>query len=250
MSMWAFLKHWAMALLWPRPLVGLLYVPRYIKQYISYRAAEKPDRVRLSDTYPCLTDAVTHTPFDPHYFYQGAWLTRRLAGMDLQCHVDVGSSVLMLSVMSAVVPIVFLDYRPVNVSLSGFAAVAGSITNLPFKNESVESISCLHVLEHIGLGRYGDPLDPSGSYQGAAELQRLVRRGGRIYVSVPIGRERVCFNAHRVLSAATVVDWFGHCRLVEFSFVDDTGQFNEDQSVQHVPDLEYGCGMFVFEKIS
>lgn len=247
--MLALMKHWAMALLTPRPFVGLLYVPRYIKQFAAYKRLEQDGRLRIADSYPCLTDAVVHTPFDPHYFYQGAWIARRLVDNRPEIHVDVGSSVMSMSVLSATVPMVFVDYRPVQVSLDRFLPVAGSITQLPFLSGSLASISSLHVLEHIGLGRYGDPLDAAGSKSGAGELERVTRGGGRIFVTVPIGRERVCFNAHRVFSVSTVVSWFQHCRLIEISFVDDTGQFHENIHERNTPKLEYGCGMFIFEKL-
>lgn len=247
--MWVPIKHWVMALLTPRPFAGLIHVPGYLRQYRAYRRLDREIQVRLTDTYPCLTDAVAHTPFDPHYFYQSAWLARRLAARHPQLHVDVGSSVMAMSVLSAAFPVVFLDYRPVRAALSGFSAVSGSVTRLPFMTGGVESISSLHVLEHIGLGRYGDPLDAEGSRLGAGELERVTCAGGRIYVSVPIGRERVCFNAHRVLAAGTVMNWFRDCRLVEFSFVDDGGRFHENHPIEAVPELEYGCGMFIFEKI-
>jgi len=238
-----------MALLTPRPLAGLAHMPGYLRQFRAYRRLDRGGQVRWSDTYPCLTDAVAHTPFDPHYFYQSAWLARRLAARSPQLHVDVGSSVIAMSVLSAAIPLVFLDYRPVRTALSGFSAVSASITQLPFMTGGVESISSLHVLEHIGLGRYGDPLDVAGSQRGAAELERVTSTGGRIYISVPVGRERVCFNAHRVFAADTVTNWFQQCHLTEFSFVDDNGRFHENQPVEAVPKLEYGCGMFIFEKI-
>lgn len=246
---WAPIKHWVMALLTPFPLAGLIRIPGFLLQYRAYRRLDKDGQISLADTYPCLTDAVSHTPFDPHYFYQGAWLARRLSAHGPQVHVDVGSSVMAMSVLSAAVPVIFLDYRPVRTVLPGFSAVAGSVTQLPFRSGTVESISSLHVLEHIGLGRYGDPLDAAGSQRGAGELERVTRAGGRIYISVPIGRERVCFNAHRVFAAGTVTSWFRNSRLAEFSFVDDDGRFHEDRPVETLPGLEYGCGMFIFEKV-
>lgn len=246
----ALMKHWAMALLAPRPLVGLLHVPKYIRQYLAYKKLDRREPVRFKDSHPCLLDAVTRTPFDPHYFHQGAWLARRLVAQRPSLHVDVGSSVLSMSVLSAALPIVFVDYRPLHVSMSGFSAVAGSITQLPFRDTGLDSVSSLHVLEHIGLGRYGDPLDAHGSESGARELERVAAPAGRIYLSVPIGRERVCFNAHRVFSAPTVAGWFRRSSLIEFSYVDDEGRFHEKRSLQDVPELEYGCGMFIFERTS
>lgn len=242
------IKHWISAFLTTRPFVAVANLPRYVRQLREYRRMNGRACVRFRDSYPCLTDAVARTPFDPHYFHQGAWLARRLAARSPALHVDVGSSVLTMGVLSGTVPMVFLDYRPIRVSLTGFYPVAGSITRLPFGDGTLDSVSSLHVLEHIGLGRYGDPLNVEGSRRGALELERVTRPGGRIHISVPIGRERVCFNAHRVLSPDTVVAWFGACGLIEFSFVDDAGEFQEHRPVSGNRTLEYGCGLFIFEK--
>jgi SAM-dependent methyltransferase len=165
-----------------------------------------------------------------------------------QLHVDVGSSVTLLSVLSAAVPIAFLDYRPLAVKLSGLHCVGGTATRLPFPNDAVASLSSLHVIEHIGLGRYGDTLNPQGSKQAAGELQRVLRPGGRLLLSVPVGRERVCFNAHRVYGPHTISSFLPDLRLESFSFVDDAGRFSEDVSFDAATHLEYGCGMFEFVK--
>ncbi len=242
------MKHWISAFQTTRPFTAVANLPRYVRQLREYRRMDGRTYVRLRDSYPCLLDAVARTPFDPHYFHQGAWLARRLTARSPATHVDVGSSVLTMGVLSGMVPTVFLDYRPIRVSLTGFYPVAGSITRLPFRNGVLDSVSSLHVLEHIGLGRYGDPLDADGSRRGALELERVTQPGGYIYVSVPIGRERVCFNAHRVFAPETVVSWFGASDLVEFSFVDDAGEFQENRPVSGNQALEYGCGLFIFEK--
>jgi hypothetical protein len=189
-----------------------------------------------------------HTPFDPHYFYQGAWLARKLGESRIHKHVDVGSSVLTMSVLSAWVDTVFVDYRPLKASLSGLKSVAGDILRLPFADNALYSLSCLHVVEHIGLGRYGDPIDPQGTIKAAFELQRIMRSRGKLFISLPIGRERVCFNAHRVHAPDSVIRMFEQLKLVEFSFVDDAGQLKESQVLSAASELQYGCGLFVFEK--
>ncbi len=202
----------------------------------------------LSAMQPCLGDWVAHTPFDAHYFYQGAWLARKVAAARPLRHVDIGSSVIAMGVLSAFTDTSFVDYRPLKAALRGLDCIAGDILNLPFANESVGSLSCLHVIEHIGLGRYGDNLDPQGSIKAALELQRVAGRGGALFLSLPVGRERVCFNAHRVHSPLTVPQMFPQMRLVEFSYVDDSGQFHETRSPAAAAQLEYGCGMYYFEK--
>ena len=46
------------------------------------------------------------------------------------------------------------------------------------KNDSIDSLSCIYALEHYGLGRYGDPIDPDGWLKGLIEMQRILTRGG------------------------------------------------------------------------
>jgi SAM-dependent methyltransferase len=205
--------------------------------------------LRLRDTYPCLTDHFPHTPFDPHYFYQAAWLARRLAAKAPVKHVDIGSDVRMINVMSAFVPVEFLDYRPLQVSLSGLTCGKEDLVALSRHTASILSLSCLHVVEHVGLGRYGDMLDPNGSRKALRELQRVLAPDGRLYLSLPVGRERVCFNAHRVFDPHSVIDLMSSLHLIEFSLVDDRGDFHENVSPDMARLMEYGCGLFVFEKL-
>ncbi|MBV8210703.1 MAG: DUF268 domain-containing protein [Burkholderiaceae bacterium] len=208
-----------------------------------------PLAVPAADLYPCLWDRSGTTPFDSHYLYQGAWLARRLAETRPQHHVDVASSALTISVLSAFVPTTFVDVRPLEVALSRLESIRGELYALAFESESVASISCLHVIEHVGLGRYGDPLDPIGHERAAQELARVLATGGRLYVSTPVGRERVCFNAHRVFSARTVVRLFAGLNLREFSLVGDDSRLHEHQQLDAAAQLDYGCGLFIFEKL-
>lgn len=238
------------AMLYPRPLIGLLYLPLFFQHWLRYRrlAASTGQTLRFGDMQPALGDWSTHTPFDAHYFYQGAWLARKLRVSTPAAHFDISSSVLTISVLSAFIDITFIDYRPLKANLSGLTCGGGDILALPNSSDSVDSLSCLHVIEHIGLGRYGDPLDPEGSRKAATELARIVRSGGRLYLSLPIGRERICFNAHRVHAVESVVAMFPGMRLVDFSLVDDNGSFHENVALVDGQGLEYGCGMFIFEK--
>lgn len=243
------LRRWILAFIYPRPLIGFLYLPRFISHYFHYANIAGAEKIQLMDMQPCLGDWTAHTPFDAHYFYQGAWLARRICTAKIAKHVDIGSSVLTMSVLSAHVETVFVDYRPLKTSLPGLTSIAGNILDLPFPSGSIPSLSCLHVIEHIGLGRYGDPIDPQGSVKAALELQRIVRPGGKLFLSLPIGRERICFNAHRVHAPSSVLGMFSQMKLLEFSYVDDGGQYHEADPIEAASHLEYGCGLFLFEKL-
>lgn len=241
-----FAIRWIGAVVDWRRLASLRFLGRYIADWRAFRRQAGSWTVKVADSYPCLADRLPATPFDPHYFYQGNWLARRLAHAKPLQHVDVGSSVLTMGVLSAHVPTIFVDYRPLVARQTGLDCIAADITRLPFADASIDSLSCLHVIEHIGLGRYGDPIDPSGAQRAAQELQRVVGAGGRLYLSTPIGRERVCFNAHRVFAPTTIIGMFSELRLARFSYVADDGRLYVDVSCAQVPPLDYGCGFFEF----
>lgn len=241
-------KRWVLAFVVSRPLVGIVFLPKFIRHWFSYRAMVTDGKPRFIDSYPCLTDWTPYTPFDPHYFFQGAWLARRLGEQKPNLHVDVASSVLTVGTVSAQIDTVFVDYRPAKAQLRGMMPVAGDIVDLPFASDSLSSISCLHVIEHVGLGRYGDPIDPEGSIKAAHELQRVLKRNGLLYLSVPVGEGRVQFNAHRVFSPDRVPELFAQLRLIEFSYVDDSGLFHEDRALGDAANNTYACGMYIFCK--
>jgi len=247
-SRYSAIVRWGAAFLSPHIVSSIRTLPRYLAEWAAYKKAAPHERLSFGDSYPCLGDRLRATPFDPHYFFQAAWLARQLQGSRPMLHVDVGSSIMMVNVLSAAFKTAFVDYRPLHVRLSNFSSLAGDILRLPFRDASVESLSCLHVVEHVGLGRYGDPLNPDGSRATAGELQRVLQPGGRLFLSVPVGRERVCFNAHRVHLPATIQSYFQSLDLVSFSLVDDAGRFTENAFLGSALGLEYGCGLFEFTK--
>jgi len=242
-------RHWLLAFLSPRPFVGFLYFPRFVKHYRKFKRLSR-GTLAFRDTYPCMGDWMKYTPFDPHYFYQAAWLARMFAAFKPERNIDIGSSVMTIGVLSAVVNTIFVDYRPLLTNLSNLCSISADIVFMPFRTNSIESLSCLHVIEHIGLGRYGEQVDPEGSFKAARELERILKPGGKLYLSVPVGRERVCFNAHRVFRPQTVSELFPALCPIEFCFVDDRGAFVEDQPLSAAAECEYGCGLFIFEKPS
>ena len=218
-------RSWVLPFVDPRQLASLVYLPRFLSELSSYRRLANGQRVRLGDAYPCLSDRLPRTPFDPHYFFQGAWLSRRLRETRVEQHVDVGSSVVMLSVLSAQLPVLFVDYRPLRVALPGLTCIGGDLTRLPFADNSIESLSCLHVIEHVGLGRYGDRINPRGSEQAMQELARVVRtRRTLVRIHARRPRTRVLQRASRLRSTQARAVLPGHalsrvqrgrrCRLV------------------------------------
>jgi hypothetical protein len=167
-------------------------------------------------------------------------------------HVDISSSLYFVSNASAFLPMQFYDYRPAQLGLNDLKCDQADLTKLHFSDASVASLSCMHVVEHVGLARYGDPLDYDGDLKAVAELRRVVALGGQLLFVVPIGGEaRIQFNAHRIYTYGQVLGMFPGFDLVEFALIPDDGSplglvrhANEDISNQQ----RYGCGCFWFRK--
>lgn len=185
-----------------------------------------------------------------HYFFQDLWAASRLYDAGVRRHVDVGSR--LDGFVAHILPfceVVYVDARPLGVRIPRLTFARALLTDLPFAAQSVPSLSCLHVLEHVGLGRYGDPIDPDGHVRAAAELTRVLAQGGTLLFGAPVGRERLCFDAHRVFDPGTVASLFSGLRLVEFSLIDDAGRWHtEGASFDAARACSYGCGLFLFQK--
>jgi hypothetical protein len=222
--------------------------PLFLADYRAYRKLPGAERLRLRDLEPTLHERSGSHEFDTHYFYLNAWAMRRVTAALPRLHVDIASQTAFATALSATVPVFYLDYRPLAVHLSGLRSMAANATALPLATGSVMSLSCLHVAEHIGLGRYGDPLDPQGTFHAVNELVRVIAPGGELLFALPVGRERVCFNAHRVFRASTIAEAFAELELVEFSGVGDDAVFVENVALDRFDSHRYACGMFRFRK--
>ncbi len=221
---------------------------RHLLDRRRYRRMPGAETLRWRDEYPQLWDRLPSSPYDAHYFFQDTWAANRIAERGPERHVDVGSRVDLAGFLTALTDVVFVDLRPLEASIERLTCVKGSILALPFENDEIDSLSCLHVAEHIGLGRYGDDLEPRGTVRAAAELARVLAPGGQLLVALPVGRSRVEFNAHRIHDPATVVELFGGLSLVEFAGVDDAGRFERHRELAELSASRYACGMFHFHK--
>lgn len=227
--------------------VGLVW---YLRDRRTYQRMDGAQALNWRNDYPKTADRLGTSPYDPHYLPQDAWAAHRVAEFAPPSHVDVGSRVEFVCFMTSHLPVTFVDIRPLEASVEGLSSVTGSILDMPFPDQSVQSLSCLHVAEHIGLGRYGDPLDPLGTRKAATELERVLAPGGQLLFSLPVGEPRVCFNAHRVHDPLDVVDMFPELRLDEFASVDDSRTFRRHCEPESVRGAQYACGMYRFSRPS
>jgi hypothetical protein len=221
----------------------------YISEFVRYRRV-KDNRfaVKWSEMYPCLDDRISTTPFDQHYIYHPAWAARILATNKPEYHVDISSILSFSTIVSAFIPVKFYDYRPAEISLSGLESESADLLALPFADGSIPSLSCMHTVEHIGLGRYGDPIDPGGDIKAIRELIRVLKTGGDLLFVTPVGKPKIAFNAHRVYSHLQIMEYFSTLNLMEFSMIPDSGGLIINADPEMVPSQEYACGCYWFRK--
>jgi SAM-dependent methyltransferase len=227
--------------------------------WLRYRALASAEpagrRAALRDLQPCLRDRTATTTFDRHYVLHPAWALRVLTETRPAEHVDIGSILSFVAMASAIVPVRFYDYRPAPLRLPGLTSGQADLLRLPFPDRSLASLSCMHVVEHVGLGRYGDPIDPQGDRKAMAELERVLAPGGTLLFVTPVGQPRVRFNAHRIYDVATVLGAMPGLRLRSFALVPDppaTPPYDaaliEDADPAMVARQSYGCGCFRLER--
>jgi len=240
-------------------LLTLKSIPRYFDFFKDYKkfknkynTVNTTMKLRFEDLQPCIHDKTTTTPFDSHYIFHTAWAARKLKDIAPNVHYDISSSLFFVSIASAFTKIKFFDYRPADLQLSNLTSEHADLVNLPFENESISSLSCMHVIEHIGLGRYGDPLDAEGDIKAVKEIKRVLSKDSNLLFVVPIGQSRIMYNAHRIYSYKNIIDYFEGFELLEFSLIpdDDKGEniiYNATEKESNMQ--EYGCGLFHFRKI-
>jgi len=230
-----------------------------LREYVALkrqnRLAGNPFRIRFS--MPCLGDRFEASGSTRgHYFYQDLLVARRVFERKPVRHVDVGSRVDgFVAHVAAFREIEVFDIRPLSLAIPSIVFRQADLMNTPENyKEYCDSLSCLHALEHFGLGRYGDPVDLNGHVKGFRSLCAILKPGGVLYFSVPIGPERIDFNANRVFALQTVLDLAkDEFELVGFSYVDDDGMLHEsvmltDDAIRNQFQCVYGCGIFEFKK--
>ena len=223
----------------------------FIKDYFFFKdKADERFRLRVADWYPCLTEKNQLQSFDAHYLYHPAWAARIIAKVKPETHIDIASILNFSTIVSAFIPVEYYDYRPANLKLSNLSSGHCDLTGLNFHSNSIQSLSCMHTIEHVGLGRYGDKLDPSGDLKAMAELKRVVKNGGDLLFVVPVGRvAKIQFNAHRVYTYEQIVKIFEGFDLLDFSLVTDSGEFINNATIKDADSQVFGCGCFWFRKI-
>jgi hypothetical protein len=239
-----------------RLLRSLRGIPSFVVDWWRFRKGYAGTLTWL----PCLHDRYEEGgTTKSEYFWQDLLVARWIFAARPERHVDVGSRVDgFVAHVASFRDIEVFDVRPISTRIPGVVFKQADLMrsdSLPDSGKGYcDSLSCLHAIEHFGLGRYGDPIDPAGHERGIANMALLLQPGGTFYLSTPIGRDRVEFNANRVFDPASII------RLVEshglalhkLMVIGRGGVVREMQAtpetLQSLAEAPYNLGMFVFTK--
>lgn len=211
-------------------------------------------RINRNNLWPIIGEKYAYAGVVENYFWQDLWAARKVIQSGVRDHFDIGSRLdgFISHLLAAGIDVTMIDVRKFPTEIEQLHTIVDDATNLSqISDGSIESISALCSLEHFGLGRYGDPINPESCFQCFKNIQRKLKRGGKLYIAVPVGKERVEFNAHRVFFAETIVKCFNLLHLEEFSC---TAQGEIEYNVDlHKYDNdfhngEYRYGLFSFIK--
>lgn len=234
----------------PRKISNIRYLPRFWRSYSEFRKKGG----RATSLFPIIAEFNEDAGIaGGQYFHQDLLVARRVFEESPKRHIDIASRFDgLVTHIASFRDIEVLDIRPLrDCGHPSIRFVQADLMNPDIEElGKADSVSCLHALEHFGLGRYGDEIDPLGYERGFANVLRLVSPGGRLYVSVPIGtRRQVEFNAHRIFEPTEVFSWVPqglNATLEAFDWVDDTGSLHRAGDPHMLPPLRNGCGIYTF----
>lgn len=217
----------------------------FIKEYRIFLKDKNPRfKISINYIFPCLKDKTEKTSVEPIYFFQDTWAAKKIFKANPKHHYDIGSEIKTIGIISQFIPTTMIDIRPIDISLDNLFFMKGSILKLPFRNNSIESVSSLCVVEHIGLGRYGDAMDPYGSERAIKELMRVLKKGGNLYFSVPVDKECcIYFNAHRAFTRSYILELFSDLKLIEEKYI-----YGKEVYDKYDKEKGFGTGLFHFCK--
>ncbi|MDE6603997.1 MAG: DUF268 domain-containing protein [Lachnospiraceae bacterium] len=222
----------------------------------AYKRLNKRETFAVEEQYlwPVISDKYADAGTIENYFWQDLWAAKLIAKSGQKEHFDIGSRVdgFIGHLLAMGIDVTMIDVRDFPKQIEGLHTIIDDATTLrQVSDESIESLSALCSLEHFGLGRYGDPIDPEACFKCFANIQKKLKKGGHLYISVPIGKERIEFNAHRIFYPATVINSFADMELLEFSCATEA-EIEYNASIYKYDDDthngSYRFGLFHFRK--
>ncbi len=231
----------------------------FFQNYYTLKSQINSDKnFTIKKLRPCLDDRFDTAGSIPlHYFHQDLLIASKIFINTPNRHVDIGSRVDgFVAHVASFREIEIFDIRKLNDKIKNVKFIQADLMDENFVFEDyTDSVSCLHAIEHFGLGRYGDKVDMNGYLKGLNNIYKLLKKNGKFYLSTPIGPQRIEFDAHRVFSLEFLLKIFSEKYSINsFSYISDDNVLFEnaelnEQNIKNNFNCFYGCGIFELTKI-
>lgn len=235
--------------------ISMLHAPRFIRDWRRYNRLQRLQggmSIHLANIKPLLCDYVDQAGRLGDYFHQDLWAAIRVHEARPVRHVDIGSRIDgFIAHLLVFTKVEVIDIRPLTNSVPNLSFIQADATDLRnIADNSIESLSSLHAIEHFGLGRYSDAIDPQACYKAMRAMARVLAPGGRLYFGGPIGKERVEFNSQRVFAPSTLHKIFTEAglSLVEFSACRAGGPVVLNANMNDYTNDISALGLWIFSK--
>lgn len=228
--------------------------PRFFSDYFKFSKLYSGKIV----IKPCIHDSFDEAGvMNDEYFLQDLIIAKKIFLNNPKRHVDIGSRIDgFIAHLASFREVDVFDIRPISKMVAGinfFQMDFMSVGEFFKDQDKTDSLSCLHTIEHFGLGRYGDKINPDGYKIGIMNLSKLLVTEGILYLSTPVGMERVEFNANRVFDPATIINEAkkNSLNLTKFTLIDSHGESVELElaNVLKLKNDKYNLGIFEFIKV-
>lgn len=235
-------------------------LPAFFRNYREFKVLLRKENpgFEITNFYPCLDDRYDYAgTLLGHYFQQDIYAANKIWINKPNKHVDIGSRIDgFVAHVASFREIEVFDIRILSTDIINVKFVQANLMSDDFSLVNYcDSVSCLHVIEHFGLGRYNDPIDVNGHIKGLNNIYKLLKKGGKLYLSTPIGKQRIEFDAHRVFSLSYLINLIEpKYKIDSFAYIDDADvlhqniELNNENIISNF-NCNFGCAIFELTKL-
>jgi len=229
-------------------VINIKYIFIFIRDYFEFKKLSHIDHI-----FPVLGEhKEKSSKIIKHYFNQDLLVASYIFKNSPKKHLDIGSRIDgFVSNVASFRKIEVIDIRKNNFQFNNIIFKKKDISKKIDKSllNYCDSLSCLHTIEHLGLGRYGDKIDPEGHIKGFKNLVKILKKNGLFYVSFPISNvNKIYFNAERSFHPKEILKWSKKLELLRFDLIDDNDKIFLNADLNKIKKINYSCGIYIFKK--
>jgi len=126
------------------------------------------------------------------------------------------------------------EFEGVNKNLH---CIKGDIRNTNFPDSFFDIVIAVSTIEHIGLGRYNDPIDPEGDINAIKEINKILKIRGILMMTVPFGNKSIS-KLHRVYDIKSLLTLLSKFKIEKIEYFWKSDQVWNYSSLEQVRNVD------------